>query len=327
MRQKPLPQQRLARTIKKGLLLCVAGLWCAAGLWCTEKASAAQNTAKIHQKGQDNHLDLTQAGQDNRLDLAQTGDGNTLVIQQEEEEGAFNSLVIRQQGDGNDLGTIRQDGVDNAIHLQVHGDDNRFTGHDALPETGVTQSGEGNTFSWDHDGRGSVADPWTIRQVGQRNTLTATSAGDEADLVLNLKQQGDDNRADLSLTFDAPGARLEVDLNQTGQGNLGRIDMEGEILTGLIGQTGDQNQGYLRIQGTDNQAAILQEGNDNTASLSILAGTGNEGRIEQYGDAHRAVLIQSGQNNDGLIQQYGTPKDITVTQFGDGRYAHVLQED
>ncbi len=246
----------------------------------------------------------TAAGPDervtNRVAITQTGDiagDNTVVTVLQ--NGAGNNAGILQTQAGQQIGTVRQIGTENAAGIeQSNGLDNAVL---SVEQSGILnrlellQSGSRNQVAQilqNNDGVGISGNRVTLTLAGSDNG--GNGATDNFSIIRNaaavyqamILQIGDDNSVSYVTSDDSTGNLYGFSQEGDGNGATGTV-------------SGDENEMAVRQIGDDNSFTFLQNGTANAAAADF-AGERNRVALRQNGTGNLAVVSVSGNSNNAL---------------------------
>jgi len=163
--------------------------------------------------------------------------------------------------------------------------------------------------------KGSYSDIY-VKQVGYTNVATvycglsqgnySTHTCTRADI--DIVSTGDNNEAKAFSQWSNHSDNTFT-ITQTGDGNLGYLDLDNDDNTGTITQIGDNNHGEVLMAGDDNVYTISQTGNSKYAKMYA------------FGDNADSTITQSGtgQHNAYIYNaNYADNNSSTITQSGSG---------
>lgn len=186
-----------------------------------------------------------------------------------------------------------------------------------------------------------------VKQVGYTNVATvycglsqgnySTHTCTRADI--DIVSTGDNNEAKAFSQWSNHSDNTFT-ITQTGDGNLGYLDLDNDDNTGTITQIGDNNHGEVLMAGDDNVYTISQTGNskyakmyafgDNADSTITQSGTGQHNAYiynANYADNNSSTITQSGSgDHDADIWWYSDADDgiASITQSGSGNHTARL---
>jgi hypothetical protein len=295
----------------------------------------------------------TAAGPDeqvtNRVTIMQAGDlagDNTVVTVLQ--NGSSNDASIFQTRSGQEIGTVRQIGTENAVEIeQSNGLDNAVLSveqNGILNRLELLQSGSRNqvaqilqnnngvgisgnrvtlTLAGDDNGGNGATDNFRIvrkaaavyqamvSQIGDDNSVGYVTSDDSARNLYGFSQEGDGNGATGTVSGDAN----ETAVRQIGDDNSFSFLQNGEANAVAADFIGERNRVALRQNGTGNLAIVSVNGNSNNA-LQVTGFSGN-----------RLAVAVAGRLKPGDILQGGALNTVDVILTGDLNAFAFSQQD
>ena len=243
---------------------------------------------------------IEQIGNNNRV-----GDPGTQTpgIYQRPQHGSGGAdATVRQRGDGN-VASIRQERIAyGAIVLieQVGNNNSAAVRQDLLTygeTTTLRQTGNDNVASFER------------LNTGDTPSFTATQTG--SDNVLLFRQ--------------ANGHFVTSRVDQTGSGNVVRVDLNGPESGMMVEQVGDMNTLVSTMLDVDStRSAVRQIGTGNSVTSTQQSTQGSQSQIEQTGNNNLATLNQILSNATSLIGQTGNNNRAAVRQIGGEGFASSI---
>lgn len=262
----------------------------------TVNFGTAGHTANVTQDGTNNMGDVLQDQEDAEATLIQTGADNQILLKQSGENQASD---IVQTGDRNKVGGY------NNINQRAYQKNGTSFSNDAN-SVSVSQVGDDNQIGLWQEHHAAAAN---IDQAGDFNEAYLRQTGAPTGLIqsASISQTGDDHYADMNFYGDGNNFSLTQDGNalggDNGLGNEVDVDVTGDGNVGVLSQTGTQNYADIDVTGNNNLTVDLsQNGIGNDADMDIT-GDDNSMSISQTGDGHMATETIIGNGNTINVTQ------------------------
>lgn len=136
------------------------------------------------------------------------------------------------------------------------------------------------------------------------------------------------------LNLEGNVARIEQDgqnhkgvIKQQGFNNIGITHTTGADLMSTLYQKGSRNNAYLGIWGNHNEVSVKQWGNENYFDME-LEGSNNFIELLQQGDKniYERMVIGGGDLNESVIQFGDNNTSTQIGSLSGGRSANIVQE-
>ncbi len=312
---------------------------------------AGSDALPLVQDGIYNDLEITQRGRDNTVGVTGTG---LFQFGRLNNRDTFNTIVILQQSDENQIGSVRQSSLGSVVNganslsiTQQSGDRNSVRSVRQIQEAGQAPQ----QISVVQTGRDNVID-----RIEQRSNSVGRDGSNFIDVSIlgagngGIRLSGfasEPNVADSSILQEADTVDPGI------YGNKIVLSIIGDDNRFGLRQGGRMNDmGRLAITGNQNQLGLRQDGTENNIQMSVIEGDGNEIGIDQIvtniaevnligdSDDNRVYAFQQGTNTllariegdtntlrvrQDYLSGLGGENTAALTVLGDDNFADLEQ--